>query len=166
MWVRGCMTTLMWRRACRSCRTAITPINRHPIRTSNAKIIWSGNKRTATSTLTGRRLNTSEEDNTSGSRELACTAGVCEVVDAAECRLSQRKKHIPCGNRERGWVQYNRLGTTPAMKSGERSLIEVKISDEMLLAGRRKATEMGLLHNSILRGGGSVAGFLGEQIVL
>ena len=36
----------------------------------------------------------------------------------------------------------------------------------MLLAGRKKATEMGLLHNSILRGGGSVAGFLGEQIVL
>jgi len=45
-------------------------------------------------------------------------------------------------------------------------MIEVKISDEMLLAGRRKATEMGLLNNSILRGGGSVAGFLGEQIVL
>ena len=45
-------------------------------------------------------------------------------------------------------------------------MIEVKISDEMLLAGRKKATEMGLLHNSILRGGGSVAGFLGEQIVL
>ena len=45
-------------------------------------------------------------------------------------------------------------------------MIEVKISDEMLIAGRKKATEMGLLNNSILRGGGSVAGFLGEQIVL
>ena len=45
-------------------------------------------------------------------------------------------------------------------------MIEVKITDKMLLAGRRKATEMGLLHNSILRGGGSVAGFLGEQVVL
>ena len=45
-------------------------------------------------------------------------------------------------------------------------MIEVKISDDMLLAGRKKATEMGLLHNSILRGGGSVAGFLGEQVVL
>ena len=52
------------------------------------------------------------------------------------------------------------------MKSGGRSLIEVQISDKMLIAGRRKATEMGLLHNSILRGGGSVAGFLGEQVVL
>ena len=45
-------------------------------------------------------------------------------------------------------------------------MIEVKISDTMLLAARSKATEMGLLHNSILRGGGSIAGFLGEQIVL
>ena len=45
-------------------------------------------------------------------------------------------------------------------------MIEVKISDEMLLNARSKATEMGLLHNSILRGGGSIAGFLGEQIVL
>ena len=57
-----------------------------------------------------------------------------------------------------------RLEITPAIKNGGRSLIEVQISDEMLIAGRRKATEMGLLHNSILRGGGSVAGFLGEQI--
>jgi hypothetical protein len=45
-------------------------------------------------------------------------------------------------------------------------LIEVKITDEMLLSAREKATEMGLLHNSILRGGGSIAGFLGEQVVL
>jgi len=45
-------------------------------------------------------------------------------------------------------------------------MIEVKISDEMLLKARSKATEMGLLNNSILRGGGSVAGFLGEQVVL
>jgi len=54
----------------------------------------------------------------------------------------------------------------PVTKNGERKLIEVKITDRMLLAGRKKATEMGLLHNSILRGGGSIAGFLGEQIVL
>ena len=60
----------------------------------------------------------------------------------------------------------NLLETIPATRSGERLLIEVKITDKMLLAGRRKATEMGLLHNSILRGGGSVAGFLGEQVVL
>ena len=58
------------------------------------------------------------------------------------------------------------LEITPATRSGGRSLIEVQISDEMLIAGRRKATEMGLLHNSILRGGGSVAGFLGEQIAI
>ena len=45
-------------------------------------------------------------------------------------------------------------------------MIEVKISDEMLLKARSKATEMGQLNNSILRGGGSVAGFLGEQVVL
>ena len=70
------------------------------------------------------------------------------------------------GSRGEGWVQYHRIRITHATKSGGRSLIEVKISDEMLLAGRKKATEMGLLHNSILRGGGSVAGFLGEQIVL
>ena len=59
-----------------------------------------------------------------------------------------------------------RPATIHAMKSGGRLLIEVQISDKMLIAGRRKATEMGLLHNSILRGGGSVAGFLGEQVVL
>ena len=58
------------------------------------------------------------------------------------------------------------LEITPATKNGGKSLIEVQISDEMLIAGRRKATEMGLLHNSILRGGGSVAGFLGEQIAI
>ena len=58
------------------------------------------------------------------------------------------------------------LEIIPATRSGGRSLIEVQISDEMLIAGRRKATEMGLLHNSILRGGGSVAGFLGEQIAI
>lgn len=45
-------------------------------------------------------------------------------------------------------------------------MIEVALSDDMLLKARKKATEMGLLHNSIIRGGGSVAGFLGEQIVL
>jgi len=45
-------------------------------------------------------------------------------------------------------------------------MLEVNITDKMLLAARAKATEMGRLNNSILRGGGSVAGFLGEQIVL
>ena len=45
-------------------------------------------------------------------------------------------------------------------------MIEIKISDEMLLAARSKTRQMGLLNNSILRGGGSIAGFIGEQIVL
>lgn len=45
-------------------------------------------------------------------------------------------------------------------------MLKVEITDDMLLAARAKATEMGKLNNSILRGGGSVAGFLGEQIVL
>ena len=45
-------------------------------------------------------------------------------------------------------------------------MIEVQLTDDMLLAARAKATEMGRLNNSILRGGGSVAGFLGEQIAL
>jgi hypothetical protein len=45
-------------------------------------------------------------------------------------------------------------------------MLEVQITDDMLLAARAKATEMGRLNNSILRGGGSVAGFLGEQIAL
>lgn len=43
-------------------------------------------------------------------------------------------------------------------------MIEVEISNEMLIKARDKASEMGQLNNSILRGGGNVAGFLGEVI--
>jgi hypothetical protein len=45
-------------------------------------------------------------------------------------------------------------------------MIEVTITDEMLLAARAKAVEMGKIHNSILKGGGNVAGFLGEQVAI
>ena len=44
-------------------------------------------------------------------------------------------------------------------------MIEVKISDEMLLNARSKATEMGLLHNSILRAEVALLAS-SEQIVL
>jgi hypothetical protein len=45
-------------------------------------------------------------------------------------------------------------------------MIQVEITDEMLLAAREKATEMGELNNSILKGQGSLAGFIGEQVVI
>ena len=45
-------------------------------------------------------------------------------------------------------------------------MIPVKITDEMFLKARQKNSEMGLLRNSIIKGNGSIAGFLGEQIVL
>jgi len=43
-------------------------------------------------------------------------------------------------------------------------MIEVTITDDMLLTARDKASEMGTLHNSITRGGGNIAGFIGEAI--
>ena len=43
-------------------------------------------------------------------------------------------------------------------------MIEVKVTDEMLLSARDKAAEMGRLHNSITRGTGNIAGFIGEEI--
>jgi hypothetical protein len=45
-------------------------------------------------------------------------------------------------------------------------MIEVTISDDMLIKAREKAVEMGKLHNSILRGKGNMSGFIGEQIAL
>ena len=36
----------------------------------------------------------------------------------------------------------------------------------MFLTAREKAVEVGKLNNSILNGGGNLAGFTGEQIVL
>tara|TARA_B100000287_G_scaffold226776_1_gene213903 strand:+ start:733 stop:1221 length:489 start_codon:yes stop_codon:yes gene_type:complete len=45
-------------------------------------------------------------------------------------------------------------------------MIQVNITDDMLLKAREKAIEMGRLHNSILRGSGNMSGFIGEQIAL
>jgi hypothetical protein len=45
-------------------------------------------------------------------------------------------------------------------------MIEVKITDDMLIKARNKAKEMGAINNSILRGNGNIAGFIGEQIAL
>ncbi len=43
-------------------------------------------------------------------------------------------------------------------------MIEVVITPAMLVEARDKAVEMGQLYNSITRGGGNIAGFLGEAI--
>jgi len=45
-------------------------------------------------------------------------------------------------------------------------LIEIKVTDDMFVKAREKAIEVGRLNNSILNGGGNLAGFIGEQIVL
>ena len=45
-------------------------------------------------------------------------------------------------------------------------MIEVQITNDMLIKAREKAVEMGKLHNSILRGKGNMSGFIGEQIAL
>ncbi len=43
-------------------------------------------------------------------------------------------------------------------------MIEVKITDDMKTRAWRKAREMGKLNNSITKGDGNIAGFLGEEI--
>jgi len=43
-------------------------------------------------------------------------------------------------------------------------VIEIKITDKMIKNAQRKATEMGVLRNSIEKGEGSVCGFLGELV--
>ena len=45
-------------------------------------------------------------------------------------------------------------------------MIQVKITDEMLIKAREKTVEMGKLYNSILRGKGNMSGFIGEQLAL
>ena len=45
-------------------------------------------------------------------------------------------------------------------------MIEIKVTDDMFVKAREKAIEVGRLNNSILNGGGNLAGFIGEQIVL
>ena len=43
-------------------------------------------------------------------------------------------------------------------------MIELEITKEMKNRAWRKAREMGVIHNSIMKGGGNIAGFLGEEI--
>jgi len=43
-------------------------------------------------------------------------------------------------------------------------MIEIEISQEMKNKAWRKAREMGVIRNSILGGGGNIAGFLGEEV--
>jgi len=45
-------------------------------------------------------------------------------------------------------------------------MIEVNITQKMVIAAHKKSTEMGKLNKSITRGQGNMAGFLGEQIAL
>lgn len=43
-------------------------------------------------------------------------------------------------------------------------MIEVKVTKEMLKKAGEKAKEMGTINNSIVRGDGNIAGFLGEEV--
>ena len=43
-------------------------------------------------------------------------------------------------------------------------MIEVRVTQKMLIDARKKAEEMGRINNSILSGGGNLAGFVGEFI--
>lgn len=43
-------------------------------------------------------------------------------------------------------------------------MIEILVTDEQLIEARKQAVEMGKLHNSITRGQGNVAGFVGEIV--
>lgn len=45
-------------------------------------------------------------------------------------------------------------------------MIEVEVTDEMLNRAKQKSAEVGTIRNSITRGRGNLAGFLGEEIAL
>ncbi len=45
-------------------------------------------------------------------------------------------------------------------------MVEVNITEEMINLAEDKVNEMGKLNNSILKGSGSLAGFIGEQIFM
>lgn len=45
-------------------------------------------------------------------------------------------------------------------------MLEVTVTDEMLLSARDKAKKMGRLGRSLTRGQGNVAGFVGEEVAL
>lgn len=43
-------------------------------------------------------------------------------------------------------------------------MIEVQVTDAMLMSARDKATELGHLNNSIMSGAGNLTGFVGEEV--
>ena len=43
-------------------------------------------------------------------------------------------------------------------------MIEIEITKEMKKRAWKKAGEMGVIHNSIMKGGGNIAGFLGKKL--
>ena len=43
-------------------------------------------------------------------------------------------------------------------------MIEIDVTQQMKKRAWKKAREMGVIHNSIMKGGGNIAGFLGEEI--
>jgi len=45
-------------------------------------------------------------------------------------------------------------------------MIALDITDDMVMEARHKMLEMGMLQQSILNGGGTLAGFIGEQVAL
>ena len=45
-------------------------------------------------------------------------------------------------------------------------MITLGITDEMVMEARHRMLDMGLLQHSILNGGGTLAGFIGEQVAL
>jgi hypothetical protein len=44
-------------------------------------------------------------------------------------------------------------------------MIELEISDDILVKARQKARTLGRLHNSITKGGGNIAGYIGQMLV-
>ena len=58
-----------------------------------------------------------------------------------------------------------RPGTTRATKSGERSLIEVKITPELIERAKKKTATVGVLQGSITGSASHVVGAIGELVV-
>jgi hypothetical protein len=52
------------------------------------------------------------------------------------------------------------------MEIEKTGFIRVEITDEMMATAKAKAKDLGVLKNSIRGGGGNLAGFLGEEMVL
>ena len=86
MWVHGSGRTLITAPALASCRIPITPTSKLRIRTAHAK--YEELRLRCRPGLTGQDLaNYESEDNTTGTQELSCTAGVYEVVDIAKLTM-------------------------------------------------------------------------------